>query len=191
MCTTTVDLLEGRITELEKLFYGLGHATDIENIKPENSVIDSLLHVNTLISSALSGREKANAVMKRLPELNNYLDPVVETMEIPIDAKLQVLLTMESEIRENSEQLKKMQSLMPVLETECIKDVPEMSKKLTDLSLTCLKLYEESEKLNAHVNEVLSKYNAVVYSISKSLITLDAAVGAAEIAAMPKKSLDD
>ncbi|XP_076644826.1 dynactin subunit 3 [Halictus rubicundus] len=186
----TVELLESRIAELEKHIFGLKDANDSNNTPPVYPVIDSLLHVNSLVSSAVSGREKTNMAIKRLAELNGYLDPTVDTMDLPIEAKLQLLLTMAPEIKQNCDMLHQMQELMPVLETDRIRDVPELSNKLNELNLSYLKIYEDSQDLNGHINEVFSKYNEVITSISKSLITIDAAVTAAEIAAMPKKQLD-
>ncbi|XP_031838674.1 dynactin subunit 3 [Nomia melanderi] len=187
---TTIELLENRIAELERNIYGLKELNGSNNMPLENPVIDSLLHANTLISSAMSGREKANMAIKRLPELNGYLDPVVETIDIPIEAKLQLLLTMEPEIKQNCDMLRQMQELMPVLETDRIKDVPELSIKLNKLNLSYLKIYEESQNLSSHINELFAKYNDVITTISKSLISIDVAITAAEIAAMPKKQLD-
>lgn len=187
---TTIELLENRIAELEKQIYGLAKKDETNDNSLENPVVDNILHVNTLISSAMSGREKANLMIKRLPELNNYLDPMIESSEIPIEAKVQLLLAMVPEIKQNHEMLKQMQELMPALETDHLKNVPELTNKLNDLNLSYLKLYEDSQGLNNRINEVFSKYNEVITSISKSLITIDAIVTAAEIAAMPKKQLD-
>lgn len=187
---TTIELLEDRIAAMEKQIYGLMKIKDNNDTSSESAVIDNLLHVNTLISSATSGREKANAVIKRLAELNSYLDPMVETLEIPIEAKYQLLMAMAPEIKQNYGQLKLVQELMPVLETDPLRDVPDLTNKLNDVNLTYLKLYEAIQGLNEHINEVFSKYNEVVTSISRSLIAIHAVVTEAEIAAMPKKQLD-
>ena len=176
--------------ELEKQIYGLAKKNETNDITLENPVIDNIIHVNMLISSAMSGREKANLMIKRLPELNNYLDPIIESSEIPIEAKVQLLLAMAPEIKQNYEMLKQVQELVPVLETDRLKNVPELTNKLNDLNLSYLKLYEDTQGLNNHINEVFSKYNEVITSISKSLITIDAIVTAAEIAKIPKKQLD-
>lgn len=187
---STIELLEDRITELEKQIYGLVKTIDANENPLENPILDSILHVNTLISSALSGREKANAIVKRLPELNNYLDPIVESSEIPTEAKLEFISATASDIQQNYEMLKQLQELMPILETDHLKNVPELSNKLNDLNLSYLKLYEDTQGLNNRINEVFSKYNEVITSISKSLITIDNIITAAEIAAIPKKELD-
>ncbi|XP_076683320.1 dynactin subunit 3 [Andrena cerasifolii] len=187
---TTIELLEDRIADLEKQIYGLTKAKDADIAQLENPVVDSLLHVNTLISSAMSGREKAAAAIKRLPELNSYLDPVCESSDIPTEAKVQLLLVMTPEIKQNYEMLRQVQELAPALETDRLQDVPELTNKLNNLNLSYLKIYEESQDLNGRMNEIFSKYNEVITGISKSLITIDAAVTAAEVAALPKKQVD-
>jgi len=188
---SSVKLLEDRIANLEKQVYGLGKTMSMDDPAPSNAIIDRLTDANTLISSALSGREKPNVLIKRLPELNGYLEPTSEDIDMPASAKAQLLLTMEPEIMESHKLLTKVQELLPVLESERIKDTPELNNTFNKISLSYLKAYEDSKELNAHVHDLLSKYNAVINSISESLIILDNAVTAAEIAAKPKKQADD
>lgn len=188
---SSVKLLEDRIANLEKQVYGLNKTISIDDSVPSNAIIDRLLDINSLISSALSGRDKPNALIKRLPELNGYLEPVSEDIDVPTSAKAQLLLTLEPEIMENHKLLIKVQELTPVLESERIKNVSELNSTFNKLSLSYLKAFENSTGQSSHVRDLLSKYDAVISSISESLITLDAAVTAAEIAAKPKKQTDD
>lgn len=189
--TKSVALLEERIAHLEKQIYGFGKTVAIDDPVPSNTVIDRLQGVNSLISSALSGREKSSAVIKRLPELNGYLDPASEDIDISTSAKAQLLLTIKPEIIENHKLLTNMQKLLPALELQHIKDVPELSTKLNKLSFSFLETYDIFEKLNAQIHDTLFKYDKVINSTSESLIALDAAVKAAEAAAKPKKRTDD
>ncbi|KAK2576584.1 hypothetical protein KPH14_005254 [Odynerus spinipes] len=155
-CTSmaSVKLLEDRIVELEKQVYGLGKELHLDDQQPETSVTDNLLHANTLISSALSGREKINEAIKRLPELNKHLDISSEELDMPVEAKLHLLLLLEKEINENHKSLNEVQELMPVLETDSLKDVPELSEKLNELSLKQLKIHEEAQ---AFTKNIISK----------------------------------
>lgn len=185
-----VKLLEDRIASLEKQIYGLGKTISIDDPASSNAIVDRLADVNSLINSAISGREKPNALIKRLPELNGYLEPTSEDVDMPASAKAQLLLTMEPELMENHKLLVKVQELVSVLESERIKNTPELNNTLNKISLSYLEAYEDSKELNAHVHDLLSKYNAVINSISESLIILDNAVTAAEIATKPKKQAD-
>ncbi|XP_012219408.1 dynactin subunit 3 [Linepithema humile] len=188
---SSVKLLEDRIANLEKQVHGLNKTINVDDPVPPNAIIDRLLDINSLISSALSGRDKPNTLIKRLPELNGYLEPVSEDIDVPASAKAQLLLTLEPEIMENHKLLIKVQELTPILESERIKNVPELNSAFNKLSLSYLKAYENSAELSSHTRDLLSKYDAVISSISESLITLDTAVTAAEIAAKPKKQTDD
>ncbi|XP_020289008.1 dynactin subunit 3-like [Pseudomyrmex gracilis] len=192
---SNIKLLEDRIANLEKQMYGIGKTANIDDddddSAPQNPIVDRLLDINSLLYSALSGRENPSVIIKRFPELNSYLEPFSEDVDMPASAKIQLLLTMEPEIMENYKLLTKVQELAPVLESERIKNVPELNNTFNKLSLSYLKAYEDSEELNAHVRDLLSKYNAVINSISESLLTLNAAVTAAEVAAKPKKQIDD
>ncbi|KAF7386015.1 hypothetical protein HZH66_011857 [Vespula vulgaris] len=163
----SVKLLEDRVVELEKQIYGLGKVLQLDDPLPETSITDNLLHTNTLISSALSGREKINEAIKRLPELNKHLDITLEELDMPIEAKLHLLLLLEQE-------------LMPVLETDSLKDVPELSVKLNELSLKQLKIHEETEVFTKNMHSVFCMYNDVIDSISKTLISLDKEITRAE-----------
>lgn len=188
---SSVKLLEDRIANLEKQVYGLNKTINVDDPVPSNAIIDRVLDVNSLISSALSGRDKPNALIKRLPELNSYLQPVCEDVDVPTSAKAQLLLTLEPEIMENHNLLTKVQELTPVLESERIKNVSELNSTFNKLSLSYLKAYENSAEMSSHIRDLLSKYDAVINSISESLITLDTVVTAAEEAAKPKKQTDD
>ncbi|XP_033220468.1 dynactin subunit 3-like [Belonocnema kinseyi] len=185
-----IQILEERVTSLEKQIYGTGRTSAASSASPETPVIENLINANVFVSSALSGRENANALINRLPELSSYLDPHFEDSELQTDAKLEFLLATELEIRENLRLLNEMEKLIPVLETDRIRDVPELSKKLSSITLNYLNMNEQSKTLTGEIHQLFSKYNSIITSISELLITMDARITAAEIAAMPKKQID-
>lgn len=176
----SVKLLEDRIVELEKQIYGLGKVLQLDDPQPETSISDNLLHANTLISSAVSGREKINEAIKRLPELNKHLDVTSEELDMPVDDKLHLLQLLEGEINENHERLNEIQELMPVLETDSLKDIPELSEKLNELFLKQLKIHEESETFTNNMYSFFCMYNDLIGNISKTLINLDREITLAE-----------
>ncbi|XP_011309493.1 dynactin subunit 3-like [Fopius arisanus] len=186
---SSTDILEERVAELERKVYGTVNNPSIDDPLPENSVIDNLLNANTMISSALSSREKANNLVKRLSELNELLSTSFDE-DLQTDVKWQIIETMEPEIRQNLELIAKATELLPVLEVDAIKNVPELTPKLEHLTLEYLNAYEESTAVNQTIKEVFSKYNAIIDTISKTLVALDSAITAAELSAIPKKQLD-
>lgn len=181
---------QDRISELEKKIYGPEKLLTLDDPLPETSAIDNLLHANTLISSALSGREKANAVINRLEELSEYLSPTYEESLLPTEAKIQLCLAMEPQAKENYAFYAKIQDLSPVLETNNFKDVLESTHKLSKLTPVYLESYQEVDQLNTNVKEIFSKYNSIIDNISKTLILFDTAITAIEIAATPVKHVD-
>ncbi|KAI4499889.1 hypothetical protein M0802_005145 [Mischocyttarus mexicanus] len=169
----SVKLLEDRVVELEKQVYGFGKVMQLDDSLPETSITDNLLHANTLISSALSGRENISNAIKRLPELNKCLDLSSEELDMPLEAKSHLLLLSEQEIMDNHKYLSEIQELMPVLETDSLKDIPKLSVKLNELSLKQLKIHDEAEVFTKDMHAVFSVYNDIIDSISKTLISLD------------------
>ena len=186
----SIQILEERVTALEKQVYGTNKTFVADEKLPETSVIESLMSINVFISSALSGRDNANTLMNRLSELNSYLDPHFEDCDLQTDAKLEFILAMECEIKENLRLLTEMQKLMPLLETDRIRNVPELSKKLNSITLNYLKMNDESKILTDEIHDLFTKYNSIITSISESLIAMDASITNAEIAAVPQKPKD-
>ncbi|XP_015109148.1 uncharacterized protein LOC107035988 [Diachasma alloeum] len=185
----SIDVLEERVAELETKVYGNVNNPSIDDPLPENSIIDNLLNTNTMISSALSSREKANSLVKRLSELNELLNMSFEE-DLQSDVKWEIIETMEPELRLNLEQIERVKELLPALEVNSIKNVPELTPKLEKLTFEYLKAYEESSAVNHTIREVFSKYNAIIDTVSKTLVGLESAITAAELSAMPKKQLD-
>lgn len=188
--SNSLQILEERVAALEKQIYGNVSKSEAEETFSETPVIENLLNVNTFISSALSGRESTNALINRLPELTNYLDPNFEDCGSQIDAKLEYILASESQIKENLRLLTEIEKLNPSLEIESMKEAPELAKKLNNLTLNYLPLNEQSKALNSEIYDLFDKYNSIINSISETLIQMESRVTMAEIAAMPIKQID-
>lgn len=184
------EILEKRICDLEKKIYGLEKKPNVEGPMPENNIIESVAHANTLISSALSGREKINTLIQRLPELESYTESDFEPTELQTNVKLEYILAMEPEIRENAQRLIQLKELLPVLESDRFKNLPEMSEKLHDISLKYVEFGEQAEEVNSDTRSMINRYNDIITNVSKTLIALDTEVSELERKAEPKKVID-
>lgn len=184
------DILENRIVELEKKVFGYGRKGNAHNPMPENNIIESLSSANTLISSALSGREKINAVIQRLPELKSYTESDFEPMDVQVDRKLEYIISMESEIRENAQKLKQLQELVPVLDSDRFKNLPELAEKLDKLTINYVDLGGKTGVIKDESQDLIARYNEILTNISKNLIILDADITELEKKNEPKKVLD-
>ncbi|XP_076620699.1 uncharacterized protein LOC143341624 [Colletes latitarsis] len=185
-----LDLLEDRITDLEKRVYGLKKTNVIDNTFPEISVIDSLLHANTLISSALSGRENANTMIERLSELNVDIVSLVDLLKLSTEGVCQFLLTVMSDLKKSCDMLSCLQELSSLLETDELRDIPIVSDKLNDISSAYLKFYMVIRDQTSQINTFFFNFNEIISSISKLLIVLNGQLLRAEIASAPKKQID-
>ncbi|NP_001177690.1 dynactin subunit 3 isoform X1 [Nasonia vitripennis] len=190
MSSSVEEILENRINELEKKIYGLEKKPNTEGPMPENSIIESVAHANTLISSALSGREKINTLVKRWPELESYTESDFEPTDLQTEVKLEYILAVEPEIRENAQRLIQLKELLPVLESDRFKNLPELSEKLHDLSLMYVDLGEKAEQVNSETRSMINRYNDIIMNVSKTLIALETEVSELERKAEPKKVMD-
>jgi len=187
---TSEEILEARIAELEKKIFGFQGRLKGGNAVPETNVLDNIDHVNTLITSALSGRERLNTLIQRIPELEEMAKTDFEPVDQQLDMKLEYILAMEPEIRENAERLKKLQELLPILDSNRFNNLPEMTEKLSKLSLDYMELGDETGKIDQEAKDIVSRYNEIITNISKTLIYLNNEVSELEKEAEPKKVVD-
>uniref|UniRef100_A0A6V7LC00 Dynactin subunit 3 n=1 Tax=Bracon brevicornis TaxID=1563983 RepID=A0A6V7LC00_9HYME len=186
----SIDTLEDRLAELEGIVYGNSKKPSIDDPLPESSVIDTVINANTMISSALSSREKTNALVKRLPELNDYLEMKFENEELQSGAKWEMIQIMDMDIREKLKSMEKMKELLPALDVDLLKSIPELSPKLEKLTIDYLNAYDEASADSVKLQQIFGKYNIIMDGITRAMINLYEAVGDAERAAAPKKPLD-
>ncbi|XP_046990034.1 dynactin subunit 3-like [Schistocerca americana] len=177
-----LDVVEARITLLEKQI--LGKRDVPENYTP---VSEAISRTSSHLQSAISGREKITAVMKRLSELEKYLNPSNDMLgAADIDAMYQTILLSEPLLRNNVVLLNQIKELEPVLNSEHTKNVPALSKRLEQLALTNLELKDKADDLCGNFRDYIQEYNSVITEISRALVKFDACLTRLEIEAQPK-----
>lgn len=149
------------------------------------SVTDMLLQINTLISSALSCRDVVNAILNRMTELNNYLDPNFYENGLTVEAKREFLLAIYPEIRKYGESIQRLKALHPVLDSDPIKNVPSLVSKLGQLTLSTLKTHEEGVEISRSITHALQQYNDIIYSITRTFVELEEIVTQLEFEMKP------
>ncbi|KAF4528263.1 hypothetical protein B566_EDAN014153, partial [Ephemera danica] len=106
-----LDVLQNRITTLEEKVFG--NKKSFDGTKP---LADSVVEINNQLASALVQRDSINTLLKRLTELDKYLDPSYgEEVGLNAAAKLELVMAMEPELRQNLaslESLNKAQSAL-------------------------------------------------------------------------------
>ncbi|XP_067014310.1 dynactin subunit 3 [Anabrus simplex] len=179
-----LDLLEKRIEDLESKI--LGNLESTENLTP---VADSLSNTNTLLLTATSGREKVNNVLnKRLHELEKYLSSVYDDYSpASIAAMYEIILLEEPFLRSNIAMLNQIKELRPVLDSEHIRNVPDLKKRLEDLTVIYLDKKEAADSQGTEFMESVAQYNKTIIKLTKAFVVLDEIVTRLEIQAQPKK----
>jgi hypothetical protein len=86
--------------------------------------------------------------------------------------------------------LKHIQSLASVLDSEALKNVPNLTDRLERLTLFYLDKKQESAAITMNVMELLQQYNTIIMNITKAFIQMEDTVTKYELAAQPKKELD-
>lgn len=159
-----------------------------ENVN--QSVSEMLIQINTLISSALSCREVVTAILTRMTELNQYLDPNFYENRLSTAAKKQFILAIYPEVKKYGESIQRLKSLVPVLDSEHLQNTPSLIPKLEQLSLSTLKTHEESQEVSRSIAEALQQYNNIIYSITQTFVQLEEMVTQLEFEMKPKISLE-
>ncbi len=97
---------------------------------------------------------------------------------------------MESEIRESAQQLRQLKDLLPVLDSDRFKNLPELIEKLDKLTINYVDLGEKTGDVKGESQDLIARYNEILTNISKNLILLDADITELEKKNAPKKLLD-
>ncbi|XP_022192503.2 uncharacterized protein LOC120348908 [Nilaparvata lugens] len=182
-----ISLLESRVDALEKKVFG---NESVDNFDTSNSVVDLLLKNQTLISTAVSSREKINTFVKRIDFLEQILDPTYEDSLVDRNAKVEVVLMMVNEFQETIERLKMLQDMIDVLESEKIRSVPQVRSRLDRLQTLVVDLAEKTQETNEKIKELAVCYAQIMNSFTKAFCQIDSALKQMEIEANPRKVYD-
>jgi len=176
-----LDIFEERITRLENLVLG----QDI-NRKDDVEVVDTLLSISNKLANATAKSQKISAVMKRVDDIEKYCDPLYAETDVfvPEDVKYQLILSEEDKLKEALKQYEQLESLKSVLDSQAIRDVPNIGGHLSKI-LTAQSCQEkETETLTTNTYQLLQHYNDIVNGLSKNLAAIELAVSSLE---PPKK----
>lgn len=182
----SLDILEDRVKRLEEKIFG-PLPKDAEY--PE--VVSTLASLGGQLGSALGTRDRMMMVMKRLEELERYLDPAYgESFELSDNVKLDLVLTREEQLRNQHQQLNTLHSLKHVLDSQHISDTPNLSDELIQIANKHSQDEEAATAQSMQIKNMLDQYNAIINTLTETFIKMDEIVTKAEIAALPKKAED-
>lgn len=189
MSSDAIDVLEERLRRLEEAITGNANINELGTSK----LAEAIDELNNRINIALTGRERIQSLIKRIPEMNSLLDSrIYDDDDHVLDAtvKMNIILAEEQCIEDITTQLEKIDEMKSVLDSEHIKHVPNMTEKLTQLKLIQLSQKEEADSISNEVRDLLESYNNTILTTSQLFSKWDTIVTKAEIAAAPKKTVE-
>lgn len=185
-----MDSLESRYADIEKQILGRNpHRT---NTSDTRSVSDLLSNTKSLMDTALTGRQKVEAVVKRLDELEKYLDPTFEdASRASVDAKCEILLSSSADLVDRSRQLKQLDQLLPALDSEEIKNVPLHKVRLENLVAMNIEKQDMADAQWSRVQDLLQQYNLLTVHLSKCFVQWDERITEVELSYNVPKKVDE
>uniref|UniRef100_A0A3B4C620 Dynactin 3 (p22) n=1 Tax=Pygocentrus nattereri TaxID=42514 RepID=A0A3B4C620_PYGNA len=127
---SSVEDLDARLQALEKRVCGeLG-----KNNRPVKCA-ESLVRINTALANTANKRERVKILHKKIEDLLKYLDPqFTDYIAVPDAMKLEFILAEEDFLRSQAALLEQVNNLQPLLDSNHIKAVPELTTKVQRLS---------------------------------------------------------
>ena len=181
-----LDSIEKRIDQLTRI---LGEMPSEETGSKE-TLSDSLLSANTLLSSAMSGREKIAEVVNRSAELEHYLDPSFLDEKQEIKAKEVYVNTVAPELAENFETLEDIKNLEPTLGAEYFRSIPDVTDKLKEMNESTGELSQKNDLLEESLTLAMQRYDEIQSSIKDSLKAMNERIDQIENRLKNKKKPD-
>uniref|UniRef100_A0A0K8TP03 Uncharacterized protein n=1 Tax=Tabanus bromius TaxID=304241 RepID=A0A0K8TP03_TABBR len=160
-----LNVIGRRIDNLSRI---LGPTTTTDTEGGEN-LVESLLSANTLISSAMSGRENVLKVVARCDELEQYLDPDFQDEIQSMKAKEVYVNIVAPELAANFEMLEKIKLLEFTLGAEYFRNIPDVSDKIKEMNSTAGELCQKNELIEESLILAMQRYSEIQSCITESL----------------------
>lgn len=168
-----VDVLDSigkRIDHLNRIL-GADETAHDEQPAGIESLTDSLLSANTLMASAMSGRQGCVVdFIKRSHELEKYLNPDFLDEQQKVKAKEVYLNTVAPDLLESFEQLEQIKQLEPTLGAEYFRTMPNVSAdKLKAMNETTAALAQKNDLLEETLTLAMQRYDEIQQNLKDSL----------------------
>lgn len=123
---TSLTALQDRLTALEHKVFG-----SLDKSAKYSEVTDVMLEVNCTLGRVLGDNDRAVMIMKRIDELEQYLDPLrLHKLSASPEQLAAEVSAVEPQLRQLADQLKLVQQLQPVLDSQHLKDTGSLCKRL-------------------------------------------------------------
>jgi len=171
-----IGALSRRLDNLENKILG---DNKIRNIK--TPLVKSIADLSTDVGNSLAGHDRITPIIRRLDELEMYLDPSFgETNSQTDRVKQSIVLTQQNQIQQNLDSLEKMKAMTGELSGEKMADIDSSRTKLQQLQRIQLEERKYSDDINQQTLEIVEKYNTIIGNLNQAFLQAESEVAAAE-----------
>lgn len=178
-----MEILNKRIDRLNNILGPIpGDASDANAsaVQGGENLVDSLISANTLLASAVSGREKIAEIVNRSAELENYLDPAYLDERQETKAKEVYLNTVATDLAAGFEILEKIKQLEPTLGAQYFRAIPDVSDKIRHMHNAASEQVQENDLIEQSLILAMQRYSDIQGGIRDSLAAMNERIDAIE-----------
>ncbi|KAL5964392.1 Dynactin subunit 3 [Taenia solium] len=163
-----LDLLESRVSELERLILG---ASVIPLQTPPVQTISDLIADTQRQLSLAEKYPKIKEILERSSELRKYMDPnFLEDQAVANGAKIKIILSHEAEILRTAQALEALQSLKSVLIHPAYSDLSSLKAKFAAMQQKHAEQEVQTADFIDESSQLLETYANTTRDMSKLLI---------------------
>merc|ERR1712141_71676 len=165
MVKTDIEALTNRIEKLEAQVGKHGGG---------DPLVGHLVEYSNDLGNSLAGNERILPLMKRLDELETYLDPLFGEKEAcSLGVKMSLVENQFEAVRENQESLENLEKLKGSLEEGNL-------LKMAELTRIQLEQRDLGENITEQTVDLVQRYNDIISSLTETFIQADHIVSKAE-----------
>jgi len=167
--------LNRRVEKMEQRVWGSGPRTS------QKSVAHGLAEFGTDVGNSLALHDRILPIMKRIDELEMYLDPMfAESCSQTDRVKQSIVLSQAGQIEQEYNDLEQIKGLSGELDGKPLSEIGEVTSKMDGLKRIQVEERRHGDDLNKQTLELVEKYNSIISSLTQAFIQADATISAAE-----------
>jgi len=144
-------------------------------------VLPYLVDYSNDLGNSVAGNDRIVPLLKRLEELETFLDPLYGEKEASsLGVKMSLVESQYNTIKENQELLARVEKLKPSLEVGSLTKLEDLEPRVADLSRIQVDQREAGERLTEESMELVQRYNEIITSLSQAFVHADQVVSRAE-----------
>lgn len=181
-----LDSIEKRVETLSRMLGPISGS----DVKGSEDFVESIISANTLLSSALAGRDNINKVLDRADELDNYLDPSFLEKQQNIKSKEVYVNAVASELATTFKQLSDIKDLEKTLGAEYFRNIPDKTDELKELTKNNSEYKQQTELLEESLILAMKRYGELQQRLVESLAAMNKRLDTLEDRLQKKKQAD-